>query len=70
MALPKIDIRPNSTSGTAIVFINGCQCGEMWTQDKKCVYKHTNRDLYLNSDCLDILSGIMKSVEIFGSNNE
>ena len=66
MTLPKIEIRPNSISDTAMVSINGHQCGEMWMTDRGCCYKHTDRDFTLAADHVEFLATIMRGVELLG----
>lgn len=69
MGLPKFDLRPDGDD-RAFVFFNGHQTGAMWMTDRGCCYQHTNRDLMLTKDHLEILVAVMRGVETLGFGGE
>ena len=70
MSMPMIEIRPNSISGTAMVFLSGNQCGKMWMTLQGCCYKHTNRDYVLSTDDTSLIVAIMRGVEALKQDDE
>lgn len=52
-------------NGKANVYLHGRACGQMWLTDRGCAYRHTQREMPLSRDDLELLTAVMRAVEVF-----